>query len=539
MSIVSRLNRMFRSLERRFGLTDLDAVMDQAIDGYSVSSGMMVNDETAMKVTAVYCMTKIIAETIASVPLKVFEELDDGKRVARQHPLYDRLHTKPNRRQTSYEWRLQMGCHLALKGNHYSEIIGEELKPLNPDAVTPVILENGEKAYEEKRPGGITRVLLAGEVLHLQTLSHTGLKGLSIIGLFRDAIGLSLASEEHGNQTLKNGARPSGALKHDKRLKGEALDNLRDSFKKSYSGTGNAGKPIILEEGMEWQQIAFSAEDMQFIESRKFQISEFARISRIPAHMLGDLEHATFSNVEHLGQQFVTFTMLPWFVNLEQRMTVDLLSAPDQRRYFVAFVVDGLQRGDLKTRYEAYAIGRQNGWLNANMILRKENENSIGPQGDVFTIQVNMVDLAQLPAISKKLAEPGPQPAAGTARALTTHVPLLERELERLIRKESSELLKGLRKHGDDPDKLARFTAEFYERFAPDLEDSLLPVLRSLDELTQSNIDVHRLAEEMSTRHVLDSRYLLEKGDTELNWRHRASQGVAAMEEAWNDALSQ
>ena len=517
-------------------------MMDRAVDGYPSSTGVLVNEDNAIAVTAVWCAGRIIAETIASVPLKVFERLPNGrgKRAAEEHSLYRTLHDKPNKRQTSYEYRSQMGFHLAFRGNHYAEIKpgpvsqGGGLIPMNPDATTPVILENGDKAYEFREPGKPVRTLLEGEVSHTQTLSHTGLQGLSIVGLFRETIGLSLAGERHHNETFKNAARPSGALKHPLHLGTEAHDNLRASWEKHYGGLANTGKPMILEEGMEWQQLSMSMEDMQYIESRKFQVAEFARIWRIPPHLLADLEHATFSNIEEQSLEFVMYTMLPWFTNLESRMSVDLLSESDQRRFFVSFVVDGLLRGDIKTRYEAHSIALQNGWLNRNEVRRIEKENSMGPAGDIYTVQLNMVDLEQLSAISAKHAESPTTPTDAAPRALPALTTLLTRELERMIRRETAEMQKGLKKYRADPEGLQRFTADFYERFLPDLEGALLPVLNSLEEITDRGVDTEKLARAMATRHVLDSRYLIERGDRELNWTNRAAPVVADLEDTWS-----
>lgn len=514
--------------------------MDRAIGGFPSSSGAWVDANSAMKVTAVWSAVKILSETIASTPVKVFERLPDdrGKRTATDHSIYRLIHTKPNRRQTSFEWRQQLGCHLALRGNHYSELrpglrspIGEII-PLHPDRTREVFADGDIVAYEvDDRPGRTPRILLPEEVLHFQTLSHTGIRGLSIVDIFRDTIGLSLSAEEHGTRTLRNSARPSGALKHEKKLSKEAFANLKESFAEQYTGAANSGKPLILEEGMEWVPISMTPKDLEFVKSRSFQVLEFARIFRIPPHMLADLDRATFSNIEQQSLEFVTYTMLPWFTNLEQRMSVDLLSESDQRRFFIEFVVDGLLRADIKTRFEVYSIATQNGIYDRNTVLRKENENPIGPEGDIRTVQLNLVDLSKITAISEKLASPDTTSnAPGAERALLTHAALMEREAQRMIKRESSELRKGVRKYAADPDGLAAFVALFYERFEPDLAHAFEPIIRSLAELTAADVDTAALAAELARQHVSESRSLLAAGDRDLNWSERRSKPFAALE---------
>ncbi len=351
-----------------------------------------------MKVAAVYACVNIISQSLAMVPLVLYKGIDaEGRRLRDENnPLFSMLYSKPNAWQTSFEWRWMMQSHLLLRGNAYSEIVPSgtrgigQLIPLHPDRVTPfwVNRDQGKIAYKYNDPSGTDRIILAEEMLHLRNLSLDGLIGLTPITLHRESIGLSMVTQEHGARVFSNGAQVGSVLKHPDKLSAEAHARLRKQFEDRYTGNGNAHKTAILEEGMTLDRIALTNEDAQYLETRVFQRQEIASIFRTPLHMIGDLEHATFSNIEQQSLEFVTFTMLPWVTCWEQAIMRDLLGgAPGS---YVKFVMQMLMRGDTPSRYASYTQGRMWGWLSVNDVRTLEDMDPING-GDVYLTPLNMV----------------------------------------------------------------------------------------------------------------------------------------------------
>ena len=231
------------------------------------------------------------------------------------------------------------------------------------------------------------------DVLHIPGLGFDGLVGYSPIAMARNAVGMPFACEEYGSAFFANGARPGGVLKHPGVLKDPS--KLRESWHAVYGGTMNTGRIAVLEEGVKYQQIAIPPEEAQFLETRKFQIDEIARLYRVPPHMIGDLEKSSFNNIEQQSLEFVKYTLNPWVVRWEQSLQKALLTDKEQKEYFIRFKVDGLLRGDYKSRMEGYAIGRQNGWLSANDIRSLEDLNPIEGEegGDLYLINGSMTKL--------------------------------------------------------------------------------------------------------------------------------------------------
>ena len=372
-----------------------------------------------MQVAAVFACIRVLAESVASLPLIVYKRRPDGgKDRDPPHPLYRTLHDRPNRWQTGFEFREMLMGHAALRGNAYAAIKATggqavaELTPLHPDRVIPFRAPDGLIAYEHTPLEGPRRILLQPEMLHIRGLSDDGICGLSPIKLHREAIGLALVTEEHGARLFANGAQLGGVLQHPGKLQPEAVERLKKSWEARYSGVGNAHRTAVLEEGMTWNKVGMTSEDAQFLESRHYQVTEIARIFRIPPHMIGDLSKATFSNIEHQALEFVVHTLRPWLVRWEQAILRDLFTEPDQETHFVEFLVDGLLRGDTQSRYNAYAVGRQWGWLSANDIRRLENLNPIEQGGDDYFQPLNMASMTQDKTVKAgKKEEPNGQKA--------------------------------------------------------------------------------------------------------------------------------
>ncbi len=371
------------------------------------SAGKAVTERSAMQMTAVYACVRILSEAIAGLPLHVYRyKEDNGKEKAIDHPLYLLLHDEPNPEMTSFVFRETLMTHLLLWGNAYAQIIrngkGEvvALYPLMPNKMSVNRDADGRLYYEYIRSSdeahtmkGFTVRLNPSDVLHIPGLGFDGLVGYSPIAMAKNAIGLAIATEEYGSKFFANGAQPSGVLEHPGTLKDP--QRIRDSWQSTFGGSGNSNKVAVLEEGMKYTPISISPEQAQFLETRKFQINEIARIFRVPPHMVGDLEKSSFSNIEQQSLEFVKYTLDPWVIRWEQSIQRTLFTPNEKKSCFVKFNVEGLLRGDYASRMNGYATARQNGWMSANDIRELENLDRIPTEegGDLYLINGNMTKL--------------------------------------------------------------------------------------------------------------------------------------------------
>jgi HK97 family phage portal protein len=374
----------------------------------SSTSGKRVNERSAMQMTAVYSCVRILSEAVAGLPLHLYQYTDkSSKEKAVENPLYFLLHDEPNTEMTSFVFRETLMTHLLLWGNAYSQIIrngkGEVmgLYPLMPDRMTVNRDEKGRLYYEYMVSSDDAKTLKDGtvrlspyDVLHIPGLGFDGLVGYSPIAMAKNAIGLAIAAEEYGSKFYANGATPSGILEYPGTVK--EPDKVRESWNAGFGGSSNAHKIAVLEEGMKYTPISISPNEAQFLETRKFQINEIARIFRVPPHMVGDLEKSSFSNIEQQSLEFVKYTLEPWLVRWEQAMQRSLIPQDDKSKYFIKFNVDGLLRGDYQSRMQGYATARQNGWMSANDIRELENLDRIPAEdgGDLYLINGNMMPLS-------------------------------------------------------------------------------------------------------------------------------------------------
>lgn len=379
-------------------------------------AGKRVNEQTAMQMTAVYSCVRVISEAMASLPLHLYRYNESGgKEKAIDHPLYFLLHDEPNPEMTSFVFRETALTSLLLWGNSYSQVIrngkGEviALYPLMPNRMTVDRDDKGRLYYEYSvndtdapTMKGTTVRLDPGDVLHIPAMSYDGLVGYSPIAMAKNAIGLAIATEEYGSKFFQNGASPSGVLEHPGVLKDPA--RIRDSWTQTFGGSNNAGKVAVLEEGMKYTPISIPPEQAQFLETRKFQIEEIARIFRVPLHMIASMEHSTFSNIEQQSLEFVKYTLDPWVTRLESSMNRRLLSDDEKGKYFIKFNLDGLLRGDYQSRMNGFAVARQNGWMSANDIRELENLDRIPAEegGDLYLINGNMTKLKDAGIFSGK-----------------------------------------------------------------------------------------------------------------------------------------
>ncbi|MDB1972408.1 phage portal protein [[Clostridium] symbiosum] len=372
------------------------------------TSGKAVTERSAMQMTAVYSCVRILSEAIAGLPIHLYKYGENGSKVkATDHPLYFLLHDEPNPEMTSFVFRETLMTHLLLWGNAYAQIIrngkGEvvALYPLMPNRMTVDRDADGHLYYEyqtsqdEARTMEGSRVRLSPhDVLHIPGLGFDGLVGYSPIAMAKNSIGMAIACEEYGAKFFANGATPGGILEHPGVVKDP--ERVRESWNSAFGGSANSNKVAVLEEGMKYTPISISPEQAQFLETRKFQVDEIARIFRIPPHMIGYLEKSSFSNIEQQSLEFVKYTLDPWVCRWEQSMQRALLTVDEKKEYFFKFNVDGLLRGDYQSRMNGYATGRQNGWMSANDIRELENLDRIPAEegGDLYLINGNMTKLA-------------------------------------------------------------------------------------------------------------------------------------------------
>ena len=384
------------------------------------TSGKTVTERSAMQMTAVYSCVRILAEAIAGLPLHVYRyNSDGGKEKAIDHSLYLILHDEPNPEMSSFVFRETLMTHLLLWGNAYAQIIrnskGEvvALYPLMPNKMSVDRDENGQLYYQYLRStdeiGGKneTVILKPTDVLHIPGLGFDGLVGYSPIAMAKNAIGLAIATEEYGAKFFANGAAPSGVLEHPGTIKDP--QRVREAWQSQFGGSQNSGKIAVLEEGMKYTPISISPEQAQFLETRKFQINEIARIFRVPPHMVGDLEKSSFSNIEQQSLEFVKYTLDPWVIRWEQSIMRTLLTPEEKKSYFVKFNLEGLLRGDYQSRMNGYATARQNGWMSANDIRELENLDRIPAEagGDLYLINGNMLPLANAGAFANTQNDDG------------------------------------------------------------------------------------------------------------------------------------
>ena len=413
------------------------------------TAGKAVTERSAMQMTAVYSCVRILAEAVAGLPLHVYLYSDSGgKEKAVEHPLYRLLHDEPNPEMSSFVFRETLMTHLLLWGNAYAQIIrngkGEiiALYPLMANKMSVDRDENGQLYYRyTKSPDEAptmpnnTVILFPRDVLHIPGLGFDGLVGYSPIAMAKNAIGLAIATEEYGAKFFANGAAPSGVLEHPGTIKDPT--KVREAWQSQFGGSSNSGKVAVLEEGMKYTPISISPEQAQFLETRKFQINEIARIFRVPPHMVGDLEKSSFSNIEQQSLEFVKYTLDPWVMRWEQSIQRSLFTPDEKKNYFVKFNVEGLLRGDYQSRMQGYATARQNGWMSANDIRELENLDRIPEEsgGDLYLVNGNMLPLEKAGAFADTQTDDGKEDASNEEQEV---LEMVEHGGRRSLRRESS-----------------------------------------------------------------------------------------------------
>lgn len=394
-------------------MSDPDAWLRQFFYGRDSASSVAVNEKTALAYTVFWACIKVISESFASTPIILYEQKDNISSKAKNHPQYNLLHSQPNPEMTAYQFKEMLMGQLLIYGNIFINIVRDssgyvkELWPLlswkmrvRRDIVTQ------QKIYQYTLPNNEMIILNPKNILHITGIMFDGIQGEHPILYSREAIGLGLAAEEYGNRFFANDARPGGIIEVPGRLSAEASARLRISWENAHKDLENKHRVAILEEGTKFKEVGLSPELAQFLETRKFQISEIARFFRIPPHLIGDLDKATFSNIEQQSIEFTKYTMLPHFVKWEQAFNINLLTPADQKLYYYEFMMDGLLRGDIDSRYKAYRIAREIGVMNSDEIRKKENMNPIEDgTGQIYYVPSNWMKLG-LDASTQPQAQP-------------------------------------------------------------------------------------------------------------------------------------
>lgn len=471
-------------------------------------TGVAVNEQNAMQLMAVFTAVKILSEAFAQVPLKVYRRRSDGSREeARDHPLFKILHDQPNSEMTSFTLREVMLGHLALWGNSYCEISrnfnGEVvgLWPLLPNKTNPRRSKSGALVYEtriQKDPTSTeaeeTVILPARNVLHTPGFGFNGLKGLSVIGTVREGIGLAFAYEQFGAYFFGNNTVPGLTLTTDQPMKKEQVDELERRIREGHEGLTNSQRLMILTSGLKPAQVGMPLDDAQFLEQRKYTRSEIMGLYRIAPHLSNDTEKVSSwgAGIEQMSIGHVVYTMLPYFKRFEQSMNMRLFGANAQAPLYPEFDPEGFLRGDYKTRMEGYAIGRQWGWYSVNDIKRRENEPTIGAQGDIYLTPSNMVPSDRLNDVVDKQVAPDPAPVApppddAPPPSARSHRHALADVTARILRREQADVPKEIEralKRGTVDDvalKMERWYAEHREWAAKQATPVFAGIAEALD----------------------------------------------------------
>lgn len=489
LSNLATLYRLSKIPELRDSLENPSTSLYEALAGKPVKSGVTVNERTSLQVTAVFACVRVIAESLASLPLPVYRRLSPrGKERFPGHPLYEILHDRPNPYMSAMSYRETKLGHVLLWGNTYSEIEysgGGDVKalwPLRPDMTRPEVdPDNGKLFYVTTIRGDQYR-LPPERVLHVPGLGFDGIRGYSVIRLAKEAVGLALAIEQYGASFFGNNASPGGVLQRPAEapeLKGDALRRLKTSWAEMHQGLENSHRVAVLEEGTTWQQIGVNPQDAQALEVRKFQIAEICRLFRVPPHKIADLDRSTNNNIEHQSIEFVTDTIRPWAVRLEQAMNYRLFTPRERREFFAEHLIDGLLRGDIKSRYDAYHTARQDGVINADEWRELENMNpQADGQGKVYLVQLNMVPANVLADMAAK--DDGDSSSESNSRMLeirAENVVVLRRKItesyrrifidtsKRVIRRERNDVFAASAKmlEENDIEQFLTWLIEFYE----------------------------------------------------------------------------
>lgn len=436
-------------------------------------SGAGVTDESAMKVSAVYRATKIIAESVATLPLVIYERTASGKDRAMNHPLYDVLHTQPNDYMDAVEFREYCQTSLLHHGNAYALRLGgprgstDQLRPLDPNRMTVRRMSNNTTIYRYTVPqtGGYVDYS-EDEIFHVRNgIGPDGLTGVSIIRKAAESIGIGIMTEQYAARVFSQRGELGGVLEYPAELSPRARENLRDAWQQSHAGPENWHRIAVLEEGMTFRPITMNPEDAQLLASRQYTVTDIARWFGVQPHLLMDLSRSTNNNIEHQGIEFVSYTLRPWLVRWEQAINRQLISA--NRRFFAEHIVEGLLRGDSLTRNRAYSMALNAGWMTPNEVRERENMNRLdGLDSPRFPLNTAPAGSDAATGDRAMLEEPAymaevPEPAIDSMEHSIART-FAREQAGRILRRELTQLNKAHRRSSSADE----FMAEAHEIYA-------------------------------------------------------------------------
>lgn len=386
--------RISHRREERTTSAEFESAINHALTADTVADATkrpVVTEEGALNISAVWACVRILSETVGTLPIHLYRRTDKGRESQRSHPC-NRLLVTPNSYSTRYDLMHHLMVSVTLWGNGYAQIYRDRfyrpirLKMLHPYDVEPLLNDNDTLYYRINSTG---ELLDSEDMIHLRGLSTNGYKGKSPIAVHRDNLALTIAAQEYGERFFNQGGNMSGVFKYPSTLKPEAYQRLKRDLLAQSVGLHNAHVPLLLEGGMTYERISIPPEDAQFIATRKFQKTEIATIYGIPPHMIADLERSTNNNIEHQGMEFVQYCLMPYLVRIEQEFNRKLLRYDEAEDYYFLFALNGLLRGDAKTRSEYYKNMNFVGAMSANEIRSLEDMNSYDG-GDTYFVQMNM-----------------------------------------------------------------------------------------------------------------------------------------------------
>ena len=529
----------FFGLQRRSVTVVPDSLFRNASLNSATPTGLSITPDNALNITTVFQAIRFLSFMVASLPRITYQKNGDDRRRATRHPLYSILHDIPNPEMTSFDLWTLLASHVFGRGNGLAEIQYNErgqvvaLWPLRPDRVELVRNANNELRYLVTLSSGEKRALRPEQIFHLRGLTKEGLWGQSVLTMHRNAVGLARATEEFGGAYFNNNAEPGVVLKHPSTLSDTAYARMSESWEQAHMGLNQSHRMAILEEGTDIAKVGFHPQDSQFLETRKFQVIEIARMFGIPPHLLFELSNATFTNIEHQSLEFVIYHLRPWLVSFEQQILRSLFLERERKAgYYTEFLVEGITRGDIQTRYQAYSVGLQNGFFSINDVRRLENMNTIGQKGGNYFVPLNMTALgedgmpvqpinkpeSQDPTQDETPDEPNTPASTGAsqeARALDIFIaPLLFDAADRIIRRETNEYANACKRYVDKPDKLTAWAEEFYKRDYPEFIQLVLKPLVQASCITDENMQsfIDRFCDERGTNFhngiVLQEEYI-------------------------------
>jgi HK97 family phage portal protein len=519
--------KIVQEIEKRGGFE----VVLEALKSNRLSAQGSVTPGTSMQVAAVYACVRLISETIASLPLFLYEEKDGEKRRAKDHYLYPILHDQANPLMTAMEyWETTQG-HKELWGNSYSQLIYDErgriteIWPLRPDRMIEIKVVGDQKYFYYQPDSGGAVWLTDNEVWHETGLSSNGIIGYSPIWLMRKTVALAMDAEDFGSRFFLNDARPGIIIEHPNTLSDPAFKHLKQSLDEDHAGVLNSHKPMILEEGMKLHEVGIPPGDAQFLETRQFQVREIARIFRVQPHMIMDLQQATFSNIEHQAIDFVVHCIRPRLVKREQSIRAHLLLPSERNRYYAEHLVDGLLRGDTLSRYQAYGYAKQWGFMSTNDIRRMENMNTVAG-GDVYLSPLNYTNQQEIGKTPRSI-DAGEE-IVNNSKALRELLSVLYGDaMARVIKREVQDLRMLAKKQliNDDSEKFRNACIDFYKSHMEWVKRQLLPIFTSVRMISAESIpDIDLLVAEFGKTY---EQKALESINSALNSAKNEGKGLS------------